>query len=50
MSEVDLKEECLRVGVVSVDAKKKERSRSDERREDLRQLCLDSDVLLYRHI
>ena len=45
MSEVDLKEECLRVGVVSVDANKKERRRSDERREDLRQLCQDADVL-----
>ena len=34
MSEVDLKE----------DANKKERWRSDERRKDLRQLCLDADV------
>ena len=45
MSEVDLKEECLSVGVVSLDANKKERWRSDERRKDLRQLCLDADVL-----
>ena len=45
MSEVDLKEECLSVGVVSVDANKEERRRSDERRKDLRQLCLDADVL-----
>ena len=44
MSEVDLKEECLSVGVVSLDANKKERWRSDERRKDLRQLCLDVDV------
>ena len=44
VSEVDLKEECLSVGVVSLDANKKERWRSDERRKDLRQLCLDADV------
>ena len=43
MSEVDLKEECL--SVVSVNANKEERRRSDERRQDLRQLCLDADVL-----
>ena len=40
-----LTEECLSVGVVSVDANKEERRRSDERRKDLRQLCLDADVL-----
>ena len=47
MSEVDLREECLSVGVVSVDANKEERRRSDERRQDVRQLCvcLDADVL-----
>ena len=45
MSEVDLKEECLSNGVVSVDANKKERRRTDERREDLKQLCQDADVL-----
>ena len=45
MSEVDLKEVCLSVVVVSVDANKKERRRSDERKKDLRQLCLDADVL-----
>ena len=44
MSEVDLKEECLSIGAVSVDANKEERRRSDERRKILRQLCLDADV------